>query len=94
MTISNPDNQFRVVVKLWMGNYKGEQPFYSATQSNLLGAIEMVQAFGAGPLNPHARSYKIQENMNTFFSGPPQWKELDNSDWADLAWPSKPRLSV
>lgn len=86
MTISNPDNQFRVVAVFWMGNYKGEQPLYSATQSNLLGALEMIRAFEAGPLKSHVRSYKVHENMNTFFNGAPTWKELDYFKQAMADW--------
>lgn len=90
MTIKNPDSQFRVIVMLWTGNHKGEQPFYSAAQKNLLNAITMVQQLHANKaIDSQVRSYRIQEDI-TPEKGRSTWRELDYSDWCDLAWPPKP----
>lgn len=83
MAIENPDHQFRLVMILWGGNYRGEQPFYSAPQKNLLDVIMLAKQIKAqSALHSQVRSYKIQEQMGT--AEFPAWRELDHSDWCNL----------
>jgi hypothetical protein len=83
VSITNPDSNFRLMVKVWAGNYKGEQPFYSATQKNLMEVLRLVKAIQASPLHAQVRSYVLQEDL-TPEKPRPTWKELDYSDWSDL----------
>lgn len=80
MTISDPEHRFRVVILLWAGNYRGEQPFYSAAQNNLENAITLLRQIQANAaLNSQIRSYVIHEQI-----GKGEWETLDYSDWRDL----------
>ena len=79
MSITDPEHRFRVMIKLWGGNYKGEQPFYSAPQKNLLEVVHLVRQIQAGPVHHQIRSYVIHEELSDN-----RWQELDYSDWCDL----------
>lgn len=81
--IIDPDHQFRLVMTVWSGNHRGEQPFYSAAQKNLLDVITLVRQIQANKaLDSQVRSYKIQENTET--ASRPVWHQLDYTDWCDL----------
>ncbi|AEJ94314.1 hypothetical protein ALICE_52 [Mycobacterium phage Alice] len=82
MTIINPKHQFRLVFKVWLGNYKREQSFASAQQHGLDDVIDLLRQTRASALHPHIRSYVVQENLGT--SHAPHWTSLDPSDWMDL----------
>ena len=80
MAITDPDHRFRLMMKVWAGNYKGEQPFYSAPQKNLLEVIQLVKQIQANKaLDSQVRSYVIHEQI-----GKGEWETLDYSDWKDL----------
>lgn len=90
MTIADPEHRFRLMFKVFLSPYEGEQPFYSAAQDNLLGVIQLVQAIARSPLHPHIRSYVIQEEIVTVSRDTfKRWETLDYTDWCDLAWPRK-----
>lgn len=83
--IIDPDHQFRLVMTIWSGNHRGEQPFYSAPQKNLLDVITLVRQIQANKaLDSQVRSYKIQENVNPVTDWDERWHVLDYTDWCDL----------
>ncbi|AEK06537.1 hypothetical protein PBI_SEBATA_60 [Mycobacterium phage Sebata] len=82
MTVTSPQNKFRLIFKVWLGNYKGEQSFASAQQHGLDEVVDLVRQTQASALHPHIRSYIVQENLGATHA--PHWVTLDPSDWMDM----------
>jgi hypothetical protein len=84
MAVIDPDHRFRLMMKIWSGNYRGEQPFYSAPQKNLAEVLTLVKQIQANAaLHSQVRSYVIHEQIGG--TDPhPVWATLDYTDWSDL----------